>query len=95
MQRTSGNRSLKKLNMDDQELIAQVQEGDEKAFEEIVRNYKDKMVNFLWQLTGDYQKANELSQETFMRVYFKAKKIQTDCTFFFLDLCNRFKPGQD
>ena len=81
MQRTPGNRSFKKLNMDDQELIAQVQEGDEMAFEEIVRNYKDKIVNFLWQLTGDYQKANELSQETFMRVYFKAKKYKPIAPF--------------
>ena len=81
MQRTSENRSFKKLNMDDQELIAQVQKGDEMAFEELVRNYKDKIVNFLWQLTGDYQKANELSQETFMRVYFKAKKYKPIAPF--------------
>ena len=67
--------------MDDQELIAQVQKGDEMAFAEIVRNYKDKIVNFLWQLTGDYQKANELSQETFMRVYFKAKKYKPIAPF--------------
>jgi len=62
--------------MDERELIVQVQKGDEMAFKEIVRIYKDKITNFLWQLSGDYQKAVELSQETFMRVYFKAHKYR-------------------
>jgi len=58
--------------MDDQELIRQVQKGDEVAFGKIVSAYKDRIVNYLYQFTGDYQKAVELSQETFLRVYFKA-----------------------
>jgi len=62
--------------MDDKELMARVQKGDEKAFAELVLIYKDKIVNFLWQMTGDYQKAAELAQETFMRVYFKSDKYR-------------------
>lgn len=62
--------------MDEHELMVQVQEGSEMAFKEIVRIYKDRIVNFLCQLTGDYQKAVELSQETFMRVYFKAQRYR-------------------
>ena len=62
--------------MEEQELMLQVQAGDEMAFSEIVKRYKDKIVNFLWQLTGNYQVAVELSQETFMRVYFKADKYK-------------------
>jgi len=58
--------------MDEQELVRQIQDGDEMAFAEIVKIYKDKIVNFLCKFTGDYQKAVDLSQETFMRVYFKA-----------------------
>jgi len=68
--------SLKKMRMDEQELVRQIQEGDEMAFAEIVRIYKNKIVNFLWKITGDYQKAVELSQETFLRVYFKANKYR-------------------
>lgn len=62
--------------MDDQELIRQVQEGDEMAFGEIVSAYKDRIVNYLYQFTGDYQKAVEISQETFLRVYFKARQYR-------------------
>lgn len=58
-----------------------IQEGDEKAFAKIVTAYKNKMVNFLWQLTGDYQKAVDLAQETFMRVYFKANKYKPIAPF--------------
>lgn len=62
--------------MEEQELMTLVQAGDEMAFTEIVKRYKDKIVNFLWQITRDYQVAVELSQETFMRVYFKADKYK-------------------
>jgi RNA polymerase sigma-70 factor (ECF subfamily) len=67
--------------MDEQELVRQIQEGDEMAFAEIIKIYKDKIVNFLWKITGDYQKAVELSQETFMRVYFKANKYKPIAPF--------------
>ena len=69
------------MRMEEQELVRRLKQGDEMAFAEIVRRYKDKMVNFLWQLTGDYQKAVELSQETFMRVYFKARKYKPIAPF--------------
>jgi RNA polymerase sigma-70 factor, ECF subfamily len=62
--------------MDEQELIARVQQGDEEAFAQIMGLYKDRIVNYLYQFTGDYQRAVELSQETFLRVYFKADKYK-------------------
>jgi len=62
--------------MDEQELIRRVQQGDERAFGQIMALYKDRIVNYLYQFTGDYQKAVELAQETFIRVFFKAKKYR-------------------
>jgi RNA polymerase sigma-70 factor (ECF subfamily) len=62
--------------MDEQELIRRVQQGDERAFGQIMALYKDKIVNYLYQFTGDYQKAAEIAQETFIRVYFKANKYK-------------------
>jgi RNA polymerase sigma-70 factor (ECF subfamily) len=76
MQRFPQNKGSKDLRMEEQELMHLVQKGDEEAFEKIVANYKNRIVNFLTQMTGDYQKAVELSQETFMRVYFKANKYK-------------------
>ncbi len=62
--------------MDEQELIRRVQQGDEWAFGQIMALYKDKIVNYLYQFSGDYQKAVELAQETFIRVYFKADRYR-------------------
>jgi RNA polymerase sigma-70 factor, ECF subfamily len=62
--------------MDEQELIRRVQTGDEWAFGQIMALYKDRIVNYLYQFTGDYQKAAELGQETFIRVYFKADRYK-------------------
>jgi RNA polymerase sigma-70 factor (ECF subfamily) len=74
-------KSSRKVRMDEQELVRQIQQGDEMAFAEIVRIYKHRIVNFLWKITGDYQKAVELSQETFMRVYFKAHRYRPIASF--------------
>ncbi len=62
--------------MDEQELILRVREGDEEAFARIMEIYKDRIVNYLYQFTRDYQRAVDLSQETFLRVYFKADKYR-------------------
>jgi RNA polymerase sigma-70 factor, ECF subfamily len=64
------------LRMEEQELISRVREGDEAAFARIMTIYKDRIVNYLYQFTGDYQRAVELSQETFLRVYFKADRYK-------------------
>ncbi len=62
--------------MDEQELMERVKKGDEAAFCELMSEYKDRIVNFLYQVTGDYQVAVDLAQETFLRVYFKARKYR-------------------
>ncbi len=76
MQRKENGSGFNQLRMEEQQLMRQIQAGDEAAYSTIVRRYKDRIVNFLWQMTGDYQKAVDLSQETFMRVYFKAKRYK-------------------
>jgi RNA polymerase sigma-70 factor (ECF subfamily) len=65
-----------KVRMDEQELMERVKKGDEEAFSQLMLIYKDRVVNFLYQITGDYQVAVDLSQETFLRVYFKARKYR-------------------
>jgi RNA polymerase sigma-70 factor (ECF subfamily) len=64
------------MDMDEQGLMARIQRGDEAAFADVVHVYKDKIVNYLCQVTGDYQRAVDLSQETFLRVFFKAHKYR-------------------
>ncbi|HUU43103.1 MAG TPA: sigma-70 family RNA polymerase sigma factor, partial [Planctomycetota bacterium] len=53
----------------DEELVARFVEGRIEAFEEIIRRYQGKIVNFINRSTGDFQRSEELAQETFMRVF--------------------------
>ncbi len=53
----------------DEQLVRLFVEGRIEGFEEILRRYEPKIVNFIYRSTGDFQRAEELAQETFMRVF--------------------------
>ncbi|MBV6478105.1 MAG: ECF RNA polymerase sigma factor SigE [Ignavibacteria bacterium] len=56
-------------SLTDEELIFRFQEGDIKAFNEIVRRYKDKIVNFVFRFCGNRDIAEDVSQETFIKLF--------------------------
>jgi RNA polymerase sigma-70 factor, ECF subfamily len=43
--------------------------GDERAFGELVRRYDSRLLNFVYRTIGDRERAQDLVQETFVRVY--------------------------
>jgi len=53
----------------DEKLIAAFQGGDESAFVELVERYKDRLVNFVYRFLNDMTDAEDLVQETFLKVY--------------------------
>ncbi len=53
----------------DEELIERFQKGDVYAFELIVNRYKDPLLNFVYHFLGDKIDAEDVVQETFLRVY--------------------------
>jgi len=52
----------------DEDLMRRCREGDMGAFELIVLRYKDAIFNFTYHFVADYHRAQDLSQETFLRV---------------------------
>ncbi len=62
--------------MDD--LIAKLKAGDEVAFKEVMAMFKKPIFNYLSLLLGNRQSAEELTQDTFVRVYFKAHTLKSD-----------------
>jgi RNA polymerase sigma-70 factor (ECF subfamily) len=50
-------------------LIARFQAGDIAAFEMIVHRYKDPLINYVFHFLGDRIDAEDVVQETFLRVY--------------------------
>ncbi|RMD98148.1 MAG: sigma-70 family RNA polymerase sigma factor [Calditrichaeota bacterium] len=53
----------------DEELIERFQQGDINAFEQIVKRYKDQLLNFIYRFVGNQEQAEDILQETFLRVY--------------------------
>jgi RNA polymerase sigma-70 factor (ECF subfamily) len=74
-----GTRSVETAN--DHELLAAIRDGDEAAFQEIVRRYRNPITNFVYRMIDDYERAVELSQETFIRVYTSASRYQANYSF--------------
>tara|TARA_B100001540_G_C15789191_1_gene634636 strand:+ start:143 stop:718 length:576 start_codon:yes stop_codon:yes gene_type:complete len=60
-----------KNNITDEQLIKQFQEGDRQSYNELVFRYKDKILNFLYRFVYDMDLAEDLAQETFLKVYLK------------------------
>lgn len=65
----------------DEELILMFQNDDIGAFNEIVFRYKNKVVNFLYRYTGDRDEAEDLSQDTFVKV-FRSKHLYREVAKF-------------
>jgi RNA polymerase sigma-70 factor (ECF subfamily) len=53
----------------DEELIERFQGGDLYAFDLIVKNYKQQLLNFVYRFLGNQEEAEDVVQETFLRVF--------------------------
>jgi len=60
----------------DNVLVAHYLEGDELAFECLVNRYQDRLVNYINGIVHDYDRAIDLSQDTFIRVFTNAHRYQ-------------------
>lgn len=57
------------LAISDSELFLRARDGDQSAFGELVDRHKAGLVNYLTYLCGDFDRAEDLAQETFIRLY--------------------------
>jgi len=64
-----------KKSMD--ELINGLKKKDPAAFKRVMELFKNKIFNYLRLMVNDDQTAEELTQDTFVKVYFKAASIRT------------------
>jgi len=68
-------------SLTDEELILRFQNEEVEAFNEIVFRYKNKVVNFLYRYTGDRDEAEDLAQDTFIKV-FRSKHLYKEIAKF-------------
>ncbi len=65
----------------DEDLIERFQRGDLYAFDLIVKRYKDQLLNFVFRFVGNQEEAEDIVQETFLRVYRKRKAYKRIAKF--------------
>ena len=62
-------KALQTEKVTDEVLIARFQQGDVQAFDVLVRRYKDQLLNYVYRFVGSRVDAEDIVQETFLRVF--------------------------
>lgn len=60
------------------ELIEKLKAKDEWALKEVMKMYKRPIFNYLFLMLGNREQAEEITQDTFVKVYFKAGSLRTE-----------------
>ncbi len=68
--------------VNDAELIRAAQQGDQAAFEELVRQYDQPVLRLALHLTGSEQEAQDIYQEAFLKVYRNLGSFRFECSFY-------------
>ena len=55
--------------------------GDKDAIEEIIRDYKDGLVFYLFNIVGNIHRAEELTIDTFVKLFYERPKYKGRCSF--------------
>ena len=58
-----------RAKLSDSEIVQRFLDGDERAFGDLVQRYDRRLLNFVFRTVGDRERAQDLVQETFVRVY--------------------------
>ena len=72
---------MEKNNLTDEQLMKMFQEGDEHAYNQLVTKYKDRILNYIINFVGDYVSAQDLAQDTFLKVYIKKNSYKEIAKF--------------
>lgn len=65
----------------DEDLMMKCRKGDTGAFELLVRRYQNPLINYIHRFINDYHRAEDLSQETFLRVFKSASRYKPTASF--------------
>jgi len=65
----------------DENLVAKFNDGSREAFVELVHRYQGRIVNFIYRTLGDFERSEELAQESFLRAFRKADSFDSKYRF--------------
>jgi RNA polymerase sigma-70 factor (ECF subfamily) len=67
--------------LEEARVIALVRAGEIDAFAEIIEHYQAPIVRYLYRLTGNYEMAKDLAQDTFLQAYKGILKTDAELSF--------------
>jgi RNA polymerase sigma-70 factor (ECF subfamily) len=67
--------------LEEARVIALVRAGEADAFAEIIEHYQAPIIRYLFRLTGDYEMAKDLAQDTFIQAYKGILKTDAELSF--------------
>jgi RNA polymerase sigma-70 factor, ECF subfamily len=67
--------------LSDEDLMIKFQSGDNLAFDELVRRYKQPLANFVFRYLSSYDDSLDIVQDTFIRVYQNKENYKTIAKF--------------
>lgn len=71
------------MSLKDMELVVRAQDGDNKAFDALVRQYQGKAYTIAYNMcSGDREEARELTQEAFLRAFRSLKNFRGKSSFY-------------
>ena len=67
---------------DELEIIGSVMKGNSDAYGALVQRYQKPIFNLMYRVTGSYEDAKDLAQETFIKAYEKLDQFKMGARFF-------------
>ncbi|MCI0516132.1 RNA polymerase sigma factor [candidate division KSB1 bacterium] len=68
-------------NRDESSLINRAKAGDSTAYSQLVKLYQQQILFLIFDLTGNYQDAKDLAQDTFIRAFAKLSQFRESAGF--------------
>lgn len=65
----------------DKDLVKRTLRGEKKAFEMLVRNYQQPLLNYIGRMVGERELALDFTQEVFVRAYASLRSFETQYKF--------------
>lgn len=73
--------NAKTMRADECALISRCKEGDLSAFDDLVRRYEKQVYNFAYRLAQNYDDANDIATDAFVKVYNSIESFRGDANF--------------
>lgn len=68
--------------VEDLVLVQRAQQGDETAYDELVRRYQERVYATIYHMTANHEDAADLAQETFIKGFQALKSFKGDSSFY-------------